>query len=420
MSASLYFLMLLLAIIIPSKSFFFGHSLSHFRNSLDSTKKRATVEVDLGDRSYPIYINRDILKSSTLLKQHLKTKKALIVSNTKVGPLYSSQIKATLQQLGIETHEVILPDGEEFKDMDTLMKILDAALEFKLDRKSVMLALGGGVIGDMCGFAAAIYQRGIQFIQIPTSLMAMVDSSVGGKTAVNHPLGKNMIGAFYQPIAVLADISTLQTLPDREYRSGLSEVVKYGLIRDPELFEWLEKNVEAILQREDSAVQHMIQKSCEIKANIVENDEKESGVRALLNLGHTFGHAIEASSGYGTWLHGEAVAAGTVMAATMSNQVGWIDEQLLQRIITLFQKFQLPIDLENPQIEEESKSLNQFTAQGFLDLMSVDKKVADGRLNLILLKNTLGTAIITDEYNQTILSEIVHKFIDKYNKNNSC
>ena len=374
------------------------------------------VNVDLGDRSYPIYIGRDLINVGDKLRKHVTSKKALIVTNTKVGPLYTAKVRANLEQNGVEVFEIVLPDGEEYKTMDVMMKIIDKAMECKLDRKSCMIALGGGVIGDTTGFAAAIYQRGIKFIQVPTSLMAMVDSAVGGKTAVNHPLGKNMIGAFYQPEAVIIDTDSLLTLPDRELRSGISEVYKYGLIRDVAFFEWLEKNVDGIMSRDPVILAETIRRSCQNKAEVVALDEKEGGVRATLNLGHTFGHAIETGMGYGAWLHGEAVAAGTVMAAEMSRDLGWIDSTLCDRIKNLTVRAGLPICLKNSYTElelgsvEYSKRLEKLTTEYFLDLMSMDKKVADGQLSLVLLEGSLGKSLITKDYNKEVLTKIVNNY----------
>ncbi|KAJ6812739.1 putative 3-dehydroquinate synthase, chloroplastic [Iris pallida] len=283
--------------------------------------------------------------------------------------------------------------------METLMKVFDKAIETRLDRRSTFVALGGGVIGDMCGFAAAAFLRGVNFIQIPTTLMAQVDSSVGGKTGINHPLGKNLIGAFYQPQCVLIDTDTLNTLPDRELASGIAEVVKYGLIRDPEFFRWQEKNMQSLLARDPSALAHAIKRSCENKAEVVSLDEKESGLRATLNLGHTFGHAIENGIGYGQWLHGEAVAAGTVMAVDMSHRLGWIDDTIQERVLAILQQAKLPI--APPEI---------MTVEKFKDVMAVDKKVADGLLRLILLKGPLGSCVFTGDYDRNALDETLRAF----------
>ena len=282
-----------------------------------------TLQVDLGDRAYPIYIGSDLISNPEFFAQHIKGSRVMVVSNTTVAPLYLEQLKKALVDFNVS--EVILPDGEEFKTLDVLNQIYTALLENRFDRTCTLIALGGGVVGDMTGYAAASYQRGVNFIQVPTTLLSQVDSSVGGKTGVNHPLGKNMIGAFHQPQAVIADTLTLNTLPDRELSAGMAEVIKYGLINDLEFFEWLEDNMEALMGRDLVLLAEAIRRSCADKAQIVAADEKESGQRALLNLGHTFGHAIETGMGYGKWLHGEAVGAGMAMAADMSCRLGWID-----------------------------------------------------------------------------------------------
>jgi 3-dehydroquinate synthase len=286
--------------------------------------------------------------------------------------------------------------------MEILQRILDKALEEKLDRKCTFVALGGGVIGDMVGFAAAIYQRGVNFIQIPTTVMAMVDSSVGGKTGVNHPLGKNMVGAFHQPQCVFIDTDSLSTLPDRELQSGIAEIIKYGLIRDSDLFVWLEDNMDKLLARDPIATRYAVKRSCENKAEVVKADEKEAGLRATLNLGHTFGHAIESGSGYGTWLHGEAVAIGTAMAATMSAELGWIDAELVQRTYRLLEKANLPVELpvDSPMDQET-----------FLKYMAADKKVANGQLRLILLKGELGNCVFTGDFDEKAMIKTIDEFV---------
>ena len=327
----------------------------------------------------------------------------LIITNDRISPMYLEKYEQLFKaggKLNVET--LVLPDGEENKSMSVLQMILDKCLESALDRKATLVALGGGVIGDMVGFAAAIYQRGVNFIQVPTTVMAMVDSSVGGKTGVNHPMGKNMIGAFHQPQCVFIDTNTLSTLPDRELQSGISEIVKYGLIRDAEFFEWQEGQMEAMLSRDPEAMRVAITRSCQNKAAVVKADEKEAGLRATLNLGHTFGHAIESGSGYGTWLHGEAVAIGTAMAATMSAKLGWIDADLVQRIYKLLERAKLPVELppDSPMDRET-----------FLKLMSVDKKVANGQLRLILLKGPLGNCVFTGEFEEKALIETIDEFV---------
>jgi 3-dehydroquinate synthase len=374
------------------------------------------LNVDLGERSYPIYIDSRTLITGELLRKHIKCKKALIVTNTLVGPLYLSIVKKSLEATGVEVFEVILPDGEEYKTMGYLMTIIDEAMKSKLDRRSVMIALGGGVIGDMTGFAAAIFQRGIRFVQVPTTLMAMVDSAVGGKTAVNHPLGKNMIGAFYQPEAVIIDTDVLNTLPDRELASGISEIIKYGLIRDAEFFEWLESNMDLLLARDPKVLAESIFKSCKNKAAVVEADEKEGGIRATLNLGHTFGHAIEAGMGYGTWLHGEAVSAGIAMATELSYKQNWISLELKERIIQLLKRARLPTTLTNLHSiadlgeKDYQQRKHNLTPTTFLDLMSMDKKVADGQLSLVLLRGSLGECTITNKFNTKQLNELVSQY----------
>ena len=284
-----------------------------------------TLTVDLGDRSYPIHIGPGLLDQADLITPHLAQKRVAIVTNTIVGPLYLDRLTRGLESAGVSVLPIVLPDGEAYKDWETLNLIFDALLQHRAERKTTLIALGGGVIGDMTGFAAASYQRGVPFIQVPTTLLSQVDSSVGGKTGINHPLGKNMIGAFYQPKLVLADTDTLKTLPPRELSAGLAEVIKYGLIWDADFFAWLEANMEKLRALEPQAIAHAIYRSCEIKAQVVAQDERESGVRALLNLGHTFGHAIEAGMGYGNWLHGEAVGAGMVLAARVSHRMGLIN-----------------------------------------------------------------------------------------------
>ena len=349
--------------------------------------------VDLGDRSYPIYIGPDCLSQADLIKQHVCGNSALIVSNDVVAPLYLEETQAMLSGLRVET--VILPDGEKYKNLETLNTIYDALLSNKLDRNTTIIALGGGVIGDMAGFAAASYQRGVNLIQIPTTLLSQVDSSVGGKTAVNHALGKNMIGAFYQPSAVIADTKTLDTLPDRELSSGLAEVIKYGLIHDYNFFCWLQDNISNLLKRDADALAYAIKVSCQSKADVVSADEKEQGQRALLNLGHTFGHAIETGMGYGEWLHGEAVATGMVMAAKMSSLLGWLSPDDVTQVETLIRNAKLPV-----------KAPNKISVDQFVDLMSVDKKVIDGVLRLVLMKS-IGHAVVTSDYEADKMIETI-------------
>ncbi|MDX5445480.1 MAG: 3-dehydroquinate synthase [Zoogloeaceae bacterium] len=340
-----------------------------------------TLNVALGDRAYPIHIGRGLLSDAGLIAPHLKTRRAFIVTNDVVAPLYLDRLRATLEGAGIRVDQAVLPDGEAHKDWATLNLVFDALLRARCERSTTLIALGGGVIGDMGGFAAATYQRGMPFIQIPTTLLAQVDSSVGGKTAINHPLGKNMIGAFYQPRLVLADINTLDTLADRELSAGLAEIIKYGLIRDVPLFEWLEGNIERLLARDPEALTYAIERSCANKAEVVAADETEQGERALLNLGHTFGHAIETGLGYGEWLHGEGVAAGTVMAATLSQRMGMLPAADIPRIVRLFERAKLPVRGPNMPVSR------------YLDLMASDKKVEEGKLRLILMER-IGKAVI--------------------------
>ncbi len=353
-----------------------------------------TLNVALGERAYPIYIGCGILTQPELILPHIKQKKVVVVTNTTVAPLYLELLRSTLKKAGISTLSVILPDGEQYKTWQTLNLIFDALLTAHCERSTTLIALGGGVIGDMGGFAASCYQRGMPFIQVPTTLLSLVDSSVGGKTAINHPLGKNMIGAFYQPQLVLADISTLDSLPDRELKAGLAEVIKYGLIRDPEFFVWLEANLEKLLARDKVALAYAVHRSCANKAEVVAADERETGERALLNLGHTFGHAIETGLGYGKWLHGEAVAAGTLIAAELSCQLGWLSADVVLRIEHLFVRAGLPVF---------GPSLG---AGRYLELMRHDKKVQDGKLRLVLLKE-IGKAVMSDSANEVQISAAI-------------
>ncbi|WP_165672028.1 3-dehydroquinate synthase [Metapseudomonas otitidis] len=350
-----------------------------------------TLQVDLGERSYPIHIGADLLSKAELFAPHIAGKQVAIVTNETVAPLYLERLTQTLG--GYKVQPIVLPDGESFKNWETLQLIFDGLLTARHDRRTTIIALGGGVIGDMAGFAAACYQRGVDFIQVPTTLLSQVDSSVGGKTGINHPLGKNMVGAFYQPKAVLIDTATLRTLPPRELSAGLAEVIKYGLICDAPFLDWLETHMDALLALEPTALTVAIERSCAAKARVVGADERESGIRATLNLGHTFGHAIETHMGYGVWLHGEAVAAGTVMALEMSRRLGWIDAAERDRSIRLLRAAGLPI--VPPQ---------EMTPAHFLEHMAVDKKVIDGQLRLVLLSR-LGEAVVTADYPGNILDE---------------
>ena len=348
-----------------------------------------TLKVDLGERSYPIYIGEGLLDQPELLAPHIVGRQVAIVSNETVAPLYLERLTRTLGAYAVLP--VVLPDGEAHKNWQTLQLIFDGLLTARHDRRTTVIALGGGVIGDMAGFAAACYQRGVDFIQVPTTLLSQVDSSVGGKTGINHPLGKNMVGAFYQPNAVLIDTTSLSTLPARELSAGLAEVIKYGLICDKPFLEWLEDNMQALRGLDPAALTQAISRSCAAKAAVVGADERESGVRATLNLGHTFGHAIETHMGYGVWLHGEAVSAGTVMALEMSMRLGWITQAERDRGIRLLRDAGLPV--VPPQ---------EMTPAHFMEHMAVDKKVLDGRLRLVLLRQ-MGEAVVTDDYPKEIL-----------------
>jgi 3-dehydroquinate synthase len=343
-----------------------------------------TLTVDLADRSYPIFIGESLISNPDLFTPYIKGKQVMIVSNTTVAPLYLEQVKKALIQFDVD--EVILPDGEEYKNLETLNLIFDALLSNRHNRTTTLIALGGGVIGDMTGFAASSYQRGVDFIQVPTTLLSQVDSSVGGKTAVNHPMGKNMIGAFYQPKAVIADISVLNTLPQRELSAGIAEVVKYGLVCNIQFYQWLNTHMEALAAYDTEALSTAVELSCLDKAAVVAQDEKEGGIRAILNFGHTFGHAIETNRGYGVWLHGEAVAAGMVMAADLSWRLGNISQQEVHDLQSLLKRAQLPCI---PPAE--------MSSQDFIDLMQVDKKVLNGKLRLVLL-TAIGQAVVTSDF----------------------
>lgn len=343
------------------------------------------LTVELEDRSYPIYIGSGIRQQKELFAQAINGKQVMIVTNEVVAPLYLQQLVELLGD-DYQVDTCILPDGESFKTLDTYQQIMTSLLEQKHNRTTTIIALGGGVVGDMAGFAAATYQRGVDFIQVPTTLLSQVDSSVGGKTGVNHPLGKNMIGAFYQPNAVIIDIDSLKTLPQRELSAGMAEVIKYGLIADTEFFAWLEDNVDALMQVSEELITKAIYRSCQIKAEVVAQDEKEGGIRAILNLGHTYGHAIETEMGYGVWLHGEAVAAGTMQALDLSYRMGNISQEELIRSANLFEKALLPI------LPPEGMTLECFATN-----MARDKKVLDGSLRLVLLK-ALGTAVVTQDF----------------------
>ena len=357
-----------------------------------------TLTVDLGTRSYPIHIGQQLLQQPELVTEHIHGRQVMVVSNETVAPLYLDTVLALLD--GFDVATVILPDGEQYKNLDTLNSIFDALLEQRFNRGCTLVALGGGVVGDIAGFAAASYQRGVAFLQLPTTLLAQVDSSVGGKTGVNHALGKNMIGAFHQPGCVLIDTDTLDTLDDRQLAAGIAEIIKYGLIHDADFFRWLEQRMGALKARDKEALAYAIEHSCQLKAAIVTADERESGQRALLNLGHTFGHAIETGTGYGSWLHGEAIAAGMLMAADLSARHGWVSSAEVERIAALLQQANLPIQ---PPAEMD--------ADRFTRLMAVDKKVLDGGLRLVLLKS-IGEAVVTGDFETRLLNETLGSAAD--------
>ena len=357
-----------------------------------------TIEVDLADRSYPIYIGNSLIKNKELIAKHINSKQVLVVTNETIAPLYLKSVEDVLEAINHET--LILPDGETYKSLDSFNEVISRLMEKKFSRTCLLIALGGGVIGDLTGFVAACYQRGVKFIQIPTTLLAQVDSSVGGKTAVNHALGKNMIGEFHQPTAVIADTQTLSTLPDREFSAGLAEVIKYGIIRDREFYSWLENNIEVIMQRDDDAMEYCIERSCINKAEVVAEDERESGIRAILNLGHTFGHAIETALNYKEWLHGEAVGCGMLMAADLSKRLGLLEQDKVDSIRSILERTNLPT-----KIHKDVKADQMF------ENMKVDKKSRDGVLYLILLKD-IGEAIITPDYTEEALKETINHFLD--------
>jgi 3-dehydroquinate synthase len=353
-----------------------------------------TLDLVLPDTRYAIYIGESLYADAARIVAHLPQKKAAIITNETIAPLYLAPLQAALEAAGVAVTPVILPDGEAYKTWETLNLIFDALLGARAERKTTLIALGGGVIGDMTGFAAACYQRGAPFIQIPTTLLAQVDSSVGGKTAINHPLGKNMIGAFYQPRAVLADMAVLDTLPERELSAGLAEVIKYALLGDVQFLAWLEQHIEALRARDRATLAEAVRHCCQMKADIVGEDEKETGVRALLNLGHTFGHAIEAGMGYGAWLHGEAVAAGMVLAAETSRLLGWISEADVARVTALIERAGLPI--LSPDLGVDA----------WISHMGHDKKVEEGQLRFVLLRQ-LGQAVIEKGVPLTVLREVL-------------
>lgn len=365
----------------------------------DSSRK--TLSVDLGERSYPIHIGPGLLEDGSLLRPHLAGRQVMIVTNETVAPLYLEPLRRSLgegQDSELDVRELVLPDGEHTKTLASMERIWDALLAAGFNRRCTLIALGGGVIGDMTGYAAACYQRGVAFIQVPTTLLSQVDSSVGGKTGVNHPRGKNMIGAFWQPRAVVIDTSTLQSLAARELSAGLAEVIKYGLIRDLDFLAWLEANMAALRELDDALLSEAILRSCTIKAEIVAADETEQGVRALLNLGHTFGHAIEAHQGYGNWLHGEAVGAGMAMAVSLSRRLGWLDDVDVARVAAVLEAAGLPL-----------AAPEGMDARAFTERMRLDKKNLDSRLRLVLLR-ALGDACVYDDTPAAMLDEFLRDY----------
>ena len=353
-----------------------------------------TLGVALGERSYPIHIGAGLLGEARLYAPHVKDRRVAVVTNPVVAPLYLGRVREALAQAGAQTVPVMIEDGEQAKGWATLDRVFDALLAARFGRDALLVALGGGVVGDLTGFAAATYQRGVPFIQVPTTLLAQVDSSVGGKTAINHLRGKNMVGAFHQPVAVIADVATLETLPDRELRAGLAEVIKHGLILDLEFLEWLEKQIGKLLARDPAALEHAVQRSCELKAQVVGADERESGQRAILNFGHTFGHAIETGVGYGEWLHGEAVATGMVMAAELSVRAGTLRRADAERAKALIARAGLPV--RGPKLAVER----------YLELMQVDKKAVGGQLRFILLDG-LGRATQRGDLDPKLVRESI-------------
>jgi len=355
-----------------------------------------TLQVDLAERSYPITIGEGLLKDDALLRQHIGSGQLMVVTNETIAPLYLEPLLAKMPS----AHSIILPDGEQYKKLATVERVFEALLNQRHNRSTTLIALGGGVVGDMTGFAAACYQRGVRFIQIPTTLLAQVDSSVGGKTGVNHALGKNMIGAFHQPASVLIDTDTLSTLPSREYQAGLAEVIKYGLICDADFFVWLEDNIAALMARNQAVLQYAIARSCENKAKVVAADEREGGIRAILNLGHTFGHAIETATQYKTWLHGEAVGFGMIMALDLSMRLGLIKASELRRAIGLIAAAGLPVSAPD----------NLPDTDAMMALMGMDKKVLDGQLRLVLLR-AIGEAFISNDFDTDLLKQTLQQYL---------
>jgi shikimate kinase/3-dehydroquinate synthase len=351
----------------------------------------ATLRVELGDRAYPIEVGSGLIGDPERYRPYIRGARAALVTSETVAPLYLSRVSGALRAAGAEVLEVVLPDGEENKGWANLNRIFDAMLAARCDRDTTVVALGGGVVGDMAGFAAAVYQRGVPFIQVPTTLLAQVDSSVGGKTGINHPLGKNMIGAFHQPQVVIADVDTLRTLPLRELRAGVAEVVKHGFIRDPVFVNWMESSIESLVMGDAEALTHSVVRSCEIKAAVVGSDEREGGLRAILNFGHTFGHAIESGLGYGQWVHGEAVAAGMVMGADLSVRAGMLSAQDAARVPALLARAGLPV-----------AGPAALSAGRYLELMAVDKKAAGGRIRFVLLEK-VGSAVVRGDLPEALV-----------------
>lgn len=354
------------------------------------------LKVDLGDRSYPIIIGADIISNPNYFLPYIKGTNVAIVTNETIAPIYLNLIQSTLADYDLTV--ITLPDGEQYKNLETLNLIFDQLLQARQSRRTTLIALGGGVIGDMTGFAAACYQRGVDFIQVPTTLLSQVDSSVGGKTGVNHALGKNMIGAFHQPNAVVIDTATLNTLPERELSAGLAEIIKYGLICDEAFYQWLQKNINRLMNRDPQALSYAIHRSCQDKVKVVEADEKESGIRAILNFGHTFGHALETHTGYGSWLHGEAVAVGMVMAADLSCREGRLAQESVDGLVALLDSVSLP-----------TQPPSGISPERFIELMAVDKKVLEGQLRLVLL-DSVGSAVITDDFSHKNLMDCLERF----------
>ena len=356
-----------------------------------------TVNVDLGDRSYPIYIGESLFEQPELLTRHVHGKQVMVVTNETIAPLYLAAIESMLATADVQVDAVVLPDGEKYKTLETVNLIFDALLEKGHNRTTTLIALGGGVIGDMCGFAAASYQRGVNFVQVPTTLLSQVDSSVGGKTGVNHPLGKNMIGAFYQPQAVLINTDTLITLPPRELSAGMAEVIKYGLIADKSFYDWIDANIDGLMAGDSELLAEAIRVSCECKADVVAQDEREGGIRAILNLGHTFGHAIEAHQGYGNWLHGEAVGTGMLMAADYGCRSGALTNAEVADLKAMLVKAGLPV-----------AAPSDMSIEDFLSRMQIDKKVLDGRIRLVLLQS-IGNAFVTSDVDQQLLRQTLQQ-----------